>query len=278
MLSYSSALDIEKIQGEFFTDVVLKPLYLKYHYTQMEDNNIQEDEALKKALKRRAHIFSITSNYWQKAQIHLNTIKEKLTKSQYVTLIDLSKQVLIVTLWDKSVERFYPIGYDFISSGDIDKEEDVAKGEDHYLKTPAGLFEIESGWRSEGKRLSDNYSLPYGKKGRFIYFFGKHQSIRYNTFDENGEKIKDPSQWKLITDELNFAIHAHKSTASFGVTNSHGCIRMQEPLNVFMDNNLVLSEKFIDQNKRWIHKSANPPANPTRYDLAGKYMLIVDEI
>ena len=120
--------------------------------------------------------------------------------------------------------------------------------------------------------------MPYGKKGRFVFYFGKQKSVRYNTFDVNGTKIIDPSKWKVISDELKFAIHAHKSTTSLGKAHSHGCIRMSNELNVFLDNNLVFFKHLYNEKKEWIYRYKQPPKEPKNHELAGEYLLIIEEI
>ena len=228
------------------------------------------------SLKNRDKKFRLDNSYWDKAQNHLWSKRDYFSSSQFITLVDLSKQVLIIILWDNSEKTFYPIGFDFVSTGDMGKESEVTNGESHYLKTPAGIFSIKSGWRSTGEALDDNVTKPYGKKDTFIFYFGEQKSIRYNTFDKNGEKIIDPNKWKIISDKLKFAIHAHKSTTSLGTPNSHGCIRMSNELNLFLDNNLVFFKHLYNEKKEWLHPYNKPPNEPTNHKLAGEYLLIID--
>lgn len=230
-----------------------------------------------KALKKRSKKFKVYNYYWKRAKKQLWKNRKHLDSSQFVTLIDLSKQVLILVLWDKEAKDFYPIGFDFISSGDINREKEVTNGEDHYFKTPIGFFKIKSGWRSDGKTYKDNITMPYGKKDRFIFYFGEQKGLRYNTFDKNNKKIKDPKKYKLITDKLKFAMHAHTSTAPFGVAYSHGCIRMSNELNLYLDNNLVFFKNLYNGEK-WIHPYKKPPSRPKNYKLAGEFMLVLNSI
>lgn len=265
---YASTFNLQKIEKNFHDEVVLKPLFLKGY----------KKSSIAKVLKKRAKKFSMSKHYWNRAQEYLQTQRKHFSHSQFIALVDLSKQILILVVFNKKTKNFHPVGFDFISSGNINKEITVTNGEDHFMKTPAGLFPIQSGWRSDGKLLDDNVTLPYGKKDRFVFYFGTQKSIRYNTFDKDGNKIKDPKMWKRITDKLEFAIHAHKSTTSLGTPQSHGCIRMSHELNLFLDNNLVFFKPLIGKNKKWLHPYNKPPPKPTNHDLAGKYMLVVDKI
>ncbi len=266
-LLQASSFDVKKLQNDFYDTVIVKPLYAKLHKKSLVD----------KALKQRAKKFRIYNNYWKKAKIELNKRKKYLYSSQFLTLIDLSKQVIIVVLWDKDKKDFYPIGFDFISSGNIKREKDVTNGDDHYFKTPSGFFSIKSGWRSKGEKNKDKFTMPYGKKDSFVFYFGEQKSIRYNTFDINNTKIKNPKKWTLITDKLKFAMHAHVSSAPLGAPHSHGCIRMSNDMNSYLDNNLVFF-KHLYKEKKWIHPYKKPPTEPKNYELAGEFMLILDSV
>jgi hypothetical protein len=245
----------------------LKPLYIKYNKKTLVD----------KAVKKRAKKFRVYNYYWKKAKKQLYKKSKYLSSSQFLTLVDLSKQVLIVVLWDKEAKDFYPIGFDFISSGNIKREKEVTNGDDHYFKTPAGFFNIKSGWRSDGNIYKDNITMPYGKKDSFIFYFGEQESIRYNTFDANNKKIKDPKKWTLITDKLKFAMHSHVSTVPLGTPQSHGCIRMSNELNIYLDNNLVFFKNLYN-GKKWTHPYKKPPIKPKNHALAGEFMLVLNRI
>ncbi len=265
---YASSFDVREIQNEFYTNVILAPVYKKSsRYASIE-----------KSLKQRDTKFSLDENYWNKAKERLLDNSDHFLNSQFVTLVDLSKQILIVVLWDKNEQTFFPIGFDFISTGNMEKEKMVTKGEDHYFKTPSGLFSIHSGWRSKGEVYDDNVTMPYGNKDTFVFYFGKQSSIRYNTFDKDNKKIYDKNAWSIITDRLEFAMHAHISGVGLGHPQSHGCIRMTNELNAFLDNNLVFFKDFYNEKKEWIHSATTPPKKPKSYQLAGRYMLVVDEL
>lgn len=248
------AYDLEEIKKDFYEKVVLK-------------SNIQD----------RDKKFKLSESYFENAKEYLLIEQDKFTYTQFVSLIDLSKQVLILTVWDECERDFFPIGFDFISSGDIDREIETKTGEDHYIKSPVGLFDIKSGWRSEGKFLEDNITRPYGEKGRFVFYFGKQNSVRYNSFDKDGNKITDKKKWKLIKSKLNFAMHAHSGTETFGRVQSHGCIRMSEHLNKFLDNNFVFFAHLLN-GKEWMHPYEPKPQNPKNHELAGKYVLVIDSV
>ena len=123
----------------------------------------------------------------------------------------------------------------------------------------------------------DKITMPYGKKDRFVFYFGEQKGLRYNTFDVNNTKIKDPKKWALITDKLQLAIHAHTSTAPLGIPNSHGCVRMSNELNLYLDNNLVFF-KHLYKGEKWIHPYKKPPLRPKNHNLAGEYMLVVNSV
>jgi len=267
LLLQASSFDVKKMQQDFHEEVVLKPLYIKYN----------EKNIVDKAVKKRAKKFRVYNFYWKRAKEQLWKKRKHFLTSQFVTLVDLSKQVLIVVLWDNITKDFYPIGFDFIASGNIKREKEVKSGDDHYFKTPAGFFGIKSGWRSDGEIYKDNITMPYGKKDTFVFYFGEQNGLRYNTFDTNNTKIADPKKYKLITDKLKFAIHAHVSTAPLGRPQSHGCIRMSNELNIYLDNNLVFF-KHQYNGKKWIHPYNKPPTKPNNHKLAGEYMLILNKI
>ncbi|MFT7003711.1 MAG: hypothetical protein ACJAWW_001063 [Sulfurimonas sp.] len=266
-LLQSSTLDVKQIQNDFYDTVIIKPLYIKY----------KEKSLVDKALEKRAKKFRIYNIYWKKAKLLLKKHTESLSSSQFLTLVDLSKQVLLLVLWDEEEKDFHPVGFDFISSGNINREKNVKAGEDHYLKTPTGFFDIKSGWRSDGKTNEDNVTFPYGKKDSFVFYFGEQNSLRYNTFDKNNTKVKNPKKYKLIKDKLKFAMHAHVSSAPLGTPRSHGCIRMSNELDYYLDNNLVFFKNLYDGNK-WIHPYKKPPTNPKNYNLAGEFMLVVNSV
>lgn len=255
----ASDIDVKKIQNDFFSQVV------------------QKSSKTREKVIAREKKFSINTLYWQKAITHLAKHKKKFITSQFISFIDLSNQVFIVVLYDNTANEFFAIGFDFISSGDINREVEVKKAEDHYFKTPTGLFKIKSGWRSTGEVLDDEKTIPYGKKGSYIFYFGEQKSIRYNSFDANGTKIKDIKKYKLISDKLKFALHTHISSLELGVPRSHGCIRIGEDLNSFLDNNLVFF-KNLYKGKQWIHPYKKPPMYPQNHQIAGEYLLVVDSV
>ena len=286
----ANAYNIKLIQGDFYNKVVLEPLYNKYYKKSLEKacknkgkdcyairlSNFMQKKYVKYALKKRTAKFTLDDKYLTQAQFHMRANKWRFTSTQFITLVDLSKQVFAILLWDNETKTLLPIGFDFIASGAMEREKEVKKGEDHFLKTPTGFFPIVSGWRSVGKIYADKYTMPYGKEDRFVFFFGLQKSVRYNSF-KNGKKIKKKKDYKLITDSLNFAIHTHISRKSLGIPASHGCIRMSHELNVFLDNNLVFF-KHLYRNGGWIHPYKKPPLSPRNYELAGEYMFIIDKI
>ena len=239
--------------------------------------SVQHDKKLKYLLSKKSTLLNYNEEYWNNLVFKLNKTNIDLNSSQFVSIIDLKKQLYTVALWHEDTKKFYYIGNDFISSGNIAREKWVKFGEDHYFKTPAGVFKSQSGWRSEGKTNDDNVTLGYGQKDRYIFYFGQHQSIRYNTFDEYNQKIYDENKWKLITDNLNLAVHSHESTKPMGVPNSHGCIRITDELNRFLDNNSILHKNMLNGDK-WLHKYSEEPNNSKYQNLAGEYLIIFNTI
>jgi len=294
--SYSNIHNIKELQEQFHTDVIelniFKKRFNSYINKACKDNlrchrdtvkklksweSVQSDKKLQYYFKKKSEKLQFDEKYWKKIVHQLHSKNILLDHSQFVSVIDLEKQLYIVTLWDNQSEKFYFIGKDLISSGDMQREKEVKSGEDHYLKTPSGIFRSGTGWRSDGKVSDDNVTLGYGKKDRYVFYFGKQQSIRYNTFDKNKQKIYDPKKWKLITDQLDFAIHAHSSSRSLGVPNSHGCIRMTDELNRFLDNNSILHKNMFE-GKKWLHKYSKEPNEPKYYDFAGEYLIVFDTV
>lgn len=255
-------------------------------------DTVMDDQVLINALEQRVQrlsldkekfekdILELDKGYWEKTKEKLKSKLQykQLDKSQFVSIIDLSRQKIVIALYDYEYDDFYPVGVDLISSGNMDREASVEYGEDHYFDSPKGIFRIKGGWRSDGEE-NDNGSLGYGAKNRYIFYLGRQQSVRYNTFDKDRKKIQDRSKWKLIKDELEFAIHAHESDMPLGGAYSHGCIRTSNELNKFLDSNLVLHRNNLDQETfSWKQKYVPSPKEPKNHTLAGEYVIIVDRI
>jgi len=295
-LLFSNDLDIKKLQNNFITDVIELNIYKKRFSTFLHNNcnkdysclktqiarlktweSVQKDKKLHKTLTQKLSKTSYDKEYWNKILTKIEQKNIHLNESQFISIIDLRNQYFIVALWDNISKEYQYIGRDLISTGNIKREAEIKFGENHYLKTPAGVFETQLGWRSDGKKNEDNVTLGYGEKDRFVFYFGKHETIRYNTFDKNGNKIQNPDKWRLIRDKLDFALHSHKSSLPMGTPNSHGCVRTTDELNRFLDNNLVLHKNVLNGSE-WKHKYAKAPESPTYYNLAGKYLIVFDNI
>jgi len=292
----SEDLDIKKLQNEFIKNVIELNVYKK-RYSQFLDKkcqtdyiclqeqiqrlktweSVQNDNILKKLLKKKLLKTLYDKEYWEKVLTKITQTNINLEESQFISIIDLKNQYFIVALWDNKTKQYNYIGRDLISSGNIKREAEVKYGDNHYLKTPAGVFETQLGWRSDGKKKDDNFTLGYGEKDRYVFYFGKHETVRYNTFDKAGNKIQNPDKWRLIRDKLDFALHSHKSSMPMGIPNSHGCVRTTDELNRFLDNNLVLHKNVLN-GSQWNHKYAKAPEVPTYFNLAGKYLIVLDNI
>ncbi len=293
---FSIDLDIKQLQKEFKENVIELNVYqkrfpkflneachkeyncLKKQIRRLKSwESVQKDKTLQQMLTRKLSKEMYNKEYWEKILEQLNKKNIHLTQSQFISIIDLSNQYFIVALWNNQLQQYQYVGRDLISSGNIQREAEVKYGENHYLKTPSGVFETQLGWRSDGKKKEDNFTLGYGEKDRYIFYFGKLKTIRYNTFDKDKNKIDNPDKWKLISDKLDFALHSHKSSLPMGVPNSHGCVRTTDELNRFLDNNLVLHKNVLD-GSQWKHKYAKAPESPAYFNLAGKYLIVLDNI
>jgi hypothetical protein len=293
---YSNTTNVKELQEQFNQDVIELNVFKKRFGSYLQEkcnddikcykgmitrlkswDTVQKDNKLKYSLSSKITKLKYDELYWQNLVTKLDTKNIDLHNSQFVSVIDLEKQLYIITFWDKQTQEFNFIGNDFISSGNINREKEVKFGESHYLKTPAGIFKSNYGWRSDGKINDDNVTLGYGQRDRYVFYFGKQKTIRYNTFDKSRQKIYDQNKWKLITDKLNFAVHAHKSSKPMGEPNSHGCIRMTDELNRFLDNNLILHKNILKEGK-WLHKYAKEPSNPKYHKFAGEYLIVFDKI
>jgi len=293
---YSNTTNIQQLQEQFNKDVielnVFKKRFGKYLTKICDDDmkcyknvigklkswdTVKKDDKLKNILTTKVEKIKYDENYWNNVIIKLSNKKINLNTSQFVSVVDLEKQLYIVTFWDEETKQFQFIGKDLISSGNIQREKEIKFGDDHYLKTPSGIFKSHNGWRSDGKKSDDNVTLGYGKKDRYIFYFGKQKTVRYNTFDKNKQKIYDEDKWKLITDKLSFAVHSHKSSKPMGEPNSHGCIRMTDELNRFLDNNSILHKNMLKGDK-WLHKYAKEPTDPKYHNFAGEYLIVFDKI
>lgn len=305
-------ITVEQLQKEFIEKVIIGSKYksrFKHYLSKLcgdiylndkcVDEKIafiktwdMEDQVLNSALEERIKrlsldeekfkkdVLELEPKYWEKIE-HILRAKlkyQKLQRSQFVSLIDLSRQKIVIALYDSVENRFYPVGVDLISSGNMNREADITYGEDHYFNSPKGIFKIKGGWRSDGEE-NENGSLGYGAKNRYIFYLGRQKAIRYNTFDRKGKKIEDKNKWKLIKDELEFAIHAHESDMPLGGAYSHGCIRTSNELNKFLDSNLVLHKNNLDLNSySWKQRYVPSPKEPKNHTLAGEYVIIVDKI
>lgn len=288
--------NIKQLQIEFQKDVIEVNVFKKRYGTFIEkhckDNfqcikntvkrlrswdTVQNDNILKNILIKKEKRIKYDDRYWKKLLIKLKNKQLLLNKTQFVSVVDLKNQFYILTLWDNDLKKYNYIGTDLISSGNINREIETKYGENHYFKTPSGVFESQIGWRSDGKVSDDNVTKGYGNKGRFIFYFGKQNSIRYNTFDKEKNKIYDPNKWKLIAGDLDLAMHANKSSKLMGKPYSHGCIRMSDELDRFLDNNFVLHKNMVKNNK-WLKKYTTSPSNPQNYKFIGKYLIIFDQI
>jgi len=259
-ISYGYIINVNDLQKEFNNDVHTTHIFrLRYHsylHKKCNDNltcmqnkiniiknwkSVQNDTKLKYYFNKFENLYDIDKKYFELINKKLKQKHIPLQHTQYVSVIDLSKQLYILTIWDQTTNIFHYIGKDYISSGNIFREYVTKIGDDHYFKTPSGVFQIKGGWRSNGKVNKDKKTLGYGVKNRYIFYFGKQKSIRYNVRNKNKQKIQDVDKWKLITGYLEFAMHAHQSSKPMGKPYSHGCVRTTDELNRYMEKHHILT-------------------------------------
>jgi len=263
------ASDVKTLRDDFFHNVVEKQLL-----------KIDSQKELQKAIKQRKNQSILSKRDIKRYEDIIKNIgKKNLLNDEFFSIVNLKRQIYSILLYKKDKNRFYLIGSDLISSGNKNREEEVKYGEDHYFDTPIGIYEVKQGWRSTGKfKDKDKTIQSYGKKDRFIYYFGKMTQKRYNSF-KKGQKIKSKNDYQIIDDTLNFAIHSYtnkKNKYKLGQKASHGCIRMSDELNIFLDNNLVLHKNFFNKNK-WRLKKSTKPTYMKDLNLKGSYLIIIDQ-
>ena len=261
-----SSTNIEKMQNEFYNTVVKLNAKNSFH------NNTYE-----KRLRLHNLYTKLSKEYIKRLEIKVKNklLNKKIKNSEFISVIDLKKQLFILVLKQKN--KINIIGSDLISSGEINKEIEVLYGEDHYFKTPAGIYSIKEGWRSDGSTKKDKVTLKYGKKDRFVYYIGMEDTVRYNTFTPSKEKIMKKENWQLWKDKVNLAMHSYTQNSILGVKDSHGCIRISNELNSFLDRNNVLYKHFYTKNK-WTLKYSKKPKISKNKNLAGEYLIIFDNI
>jgi len=262
------AYDIQEIRKDFFHNVIEKQVL-----------QLKTKKEIKKEIKKRKQQSILNQqeiNRYKKI-IFKEIGKNNIHDNEYFSIVNLEKQIYTILLYDKSKDKFYLIGSDLISSGNMNKETVVKYGEDHYFDTPTGVYEVYKGWRSDGKyKTTDKIIQSYGSKDRFIYYFGNMTQKRYNSF-KNKIKINNIKNYNTIDDNLNFAIHSYKNkNYKFGTKQSHGCIRMSDELNTFIDNNLVLHKNFF-YNNEWKLKHSKKPNNIKTKELKGAYLIIINK-
>lgn len=289
---------IETLQSKFYSDVIEKNIYKNHFQSFLQkecsitdefciDKTIerlktwestQDNRFLQYRLNERSQEILLTPLQVQKIKSHIQSLVESknITTSQYITFVNLQLQRLSVVFYEAQTKEAFIVGTDLISTGNIEKEKEVKWGEDHFLKTPSGVFTNLKGWRSNGEFNPVKKTLGYGQKDRFVFYFGRQPSVRYNTFDTNKNKIANPLDYKLIKDDLEFAMHSHESTKKMGQAHSHGCIRITHELNLFLDEELVLHANNLN-NGHWTNLS-KAPKNYQDKSYAGQYLLVVDKI
>ena len=263
---FLNAIDIKTMQEEFYKNTVK---------LNIKNNTFKSD--YKKKLRLHSLYTNIDNKYIKRLEIKVKymLLDKNINENEFISVVDLKKQLFILLL--KTKNKFSIIGVDLISSGEINKEVEVVLGEDHYFKTPAGVYSIKSGWRSDGTFKEDNVTLKYGLKDRFIYYIGMVDTVRYNTFTKDGTKLYDKEQWKLLADKVNLAMHSYTQSSVLGVKDSHGCIRISNELNDFLDKNNVLYKNFYKKDK-WSLRYSKQPKTSKNKNLAGEYLIIFDKI
>lgn len=292
---------LNELRQEFYDEVVELPVYLK-HYERYIDaackksdikcqidliKKMKNNKAVQSNKKIPKDIFRFLSRTYTSPE-YIAEIKQKLLEQledkdlkdhEFISTIDLTRQIFLIFLYDKQNNDFHKIGVDFISSGNKEKEGIINWGDDHFFDTPTGVFSISQGWRSEGKykTYQNETYQPYGSADRFIYHVGKIRTTRYHVFDKYKQKINDKDDWLVIKDTIDFALHSHNSDAPFGQPYSHGCIRMSDSLNYFLDTNAILHKRFFRDDK-WRLRFTKKPDELKYKEYAGEYVVIFDKI
>lgn len=291
---FSNDTLIHQLQTSFFTEVNEKNLYKKHYgnflYETCKNNevcitqtitrlksweSVQNNPFLKKHQKKYYQQTQVTQQTFDKIEQYLLPVihSKKISSSQFFSFLDLSQQRLSVLFYDAKAQEFHHIGSDLVSTGNMEKEKEIKQGDDHFLKTPTGVYESLKGWRSSGELIKEKNVMPYGKKERFVFYFGKQKSIRYRIKEQKNAPLKSD----IITDYLEFALHAHESTLSLGEPQSHGCIRISNELNLFLDEHLILHANNIEKGQ-WKNPTAKKPLHFPKIPFSGKYLIIVDTI
>ena len=264
------AYDIQELRKDFFYNVVSKQLL-----------KISNNSELRKAIKirKKQSILSVDDIQRYKKIIFKNINKRNIKNDEYFSVVNLQRQIYSILIYVKKEDKLYLIGSDLIASGDMQREVEIKYGEDHYFDTPTGIYEVKKGWRSTGKYKDKEKTIQsYGSKGRFVYHFGNMKQSRLNSFIK-GKKISNKKDYYTIDDTLNFAIHSYNlkdPNYKLGVKASHGCVRMSDELNSFLDSNLVLHKNFY-KNKRWKLTYSYEPKNIKNIDLKGSYLIIIEK-
>ena len=294
---------LEELKVEFYTEVIELPIFVKHYglyinaactkddiscqlqlVDKMKQNKtVEKNEELQKDILESLFERYTTKKYLKSIteKLHIQLQEKDLKDHEFITTVDLSRQLFLIFLYDKKQNHFHKIGVDLISSGDQMKEGQIIWGEDHYFDTPTGVFTISQGWRSEGQyktnRINNEEYQPYGSKNRFIYHVGKIQTKRYHVFDRSKQKIENQDKWRVIEDTIDFALHSHNSSSPMGAPDSHGCIRMKDTLNYFLDTNAILHKKFFRDDK-WRLRFTKQPDGLKYKEFAGEYIVIFDKI
>ena len=264
------AYDIDEIRKDFFYNVILKQLL----------KNKKQKELKHEVQIRESKTKLSNDDILRYKKIIYNKIGKKNIKvNEYFSIVNLEKQIYSILLYIKNEEKLYLIGSDLISSGNMQREVEIKYGQDHYFDTPIGIYEVTKGWRSTGSYKDENKTIQsYGSKGRFVYHFGNMLMPRYHSFTKQRTKIKDKKDYIMIKDTLNFAIHSYNlkdANYSLGYKASHGCVRMSDELNLFLEDNLVLFKNFYKQNK-WKSTLSYEPKSIKYDDLKGSYLIIIN--
>jgi len=272
VLSISAcSYDINEIRKDFFYNVVIKQLLKNKKQNELKDAVIIREKQTKLTKKDILRYKNI---------IYKKIGKENIKANEYFSIVNLEKQIYTILLYIKDEEELYLIGSDLISSGNMQREVEIKYGQDHYFDTPTGVYEVKKGWRSTGSYKDVNKTIQsYGSKDRFVYHFGNMIMPRYHSFTSKHNKIKDKKDYIMIKDTLNFAIHSYNlkdGKYSLGYKASHGCVRMSDELNLFLENNLVLFKNMYKQDK-WKLSLSYEPKSIKYKELKGSYLIIINK-
>ncbi len=189
-------------------------------------------EELKEIFVRTVSSLKPEESYVQWAkETARDALQDRIDAKQYFVLVDRSpRQSIMVGLYCPETAEIKIIGWDKVSTGDPNQP--------GRFPTPAGVFTNTTsiiGWRSTGIP-NENGWISYGPAGLRVWDFGWQ-------ITDNGRSIR-------------LALHATDPVLGqslLGQPASHGCIRISEKMNRFLDYYGILDYDYeINPENPWV--------------------------